>query len=356
MGCASCPSPYQTFTYKLSILGFTLPAGLEYVGTPVTASFQSQGGQFPQEGQYPLDKYHGLSISVPPQAVPGAKEVKLKIGVCCYGPFSIREHYQIASDFVVIVADGKFDKPVKVALDHCLILPEYKECSEVLILKASHLEVTEDGLYTFDQFTYPEISPDRPELSFEIKEFCILCAVLDEGERVRTSSLDSTTSSSLAHIDDNNPSSARSSFDEEAHPLGVERSYSSESQTQTPFLRGLSTSSEGALETPGGSPQKESYNLRKRKADSLEKETVAVKPSSRSKSTAMTAKKRHAHWLGRSSSSTEKRRCEVEYAALLFQDKRKVVDIDNQTYQFVIFICTNCGGAHKVILIGCLTR
>ncbi len=317
-----------------------MPAGLEYVEKPVPVSFQSQGGQFPEEGKYPLDKYHGLSIIVPPQAVSEDQEVKLQIGVCCYGPFSIREHYQIASDFVVIVADGKFSKPVRVVMDHCLILPQYKECSEVLILKANHLKVTEDGLYTFDQFTYPEISPDNPELSFEIGEFCILCAVLDEGERVRTSSLGSTTSSSQAHVDDNNPSSAQSSFDEEAHPLGVERSFSAGSQT--PYLRVLSTSSESGLETPAGS---QAYNLRKRKADSLEDEGPPPPPSrSSSKSAAMKKKKQTRP----SSSSSEKRRCKIEYAALLFQSKEKVIDVENQNYRFVIFICTNCGGAHKV--------
>lgn len=328
--------------FPITVSGFTLPTDLEYVETPATVSFQSEGGQFPEKGQCPLDKYYGLSISVPPQAVAEAEQVTLKIGVCCYGPFSIREHYQIASDFVVVAMDRKFDKPVKVTMDHCLILPEYKECSEVLILKASHFQVTEDGLYTFDQFTYPEISPDRPELSFQIEEFCILCAVLSEGERVRTSSIDSTSSSSQAHIDDNNPSSAQSSFDEESpHPLSIQRSFSSESQSQVPYLRASSTSSEGTMEV---SPQKESYNLRKRRTDSSENE-FATKSSSKSKSFAM-AKKRQL--ISKSDRNAAKKRCEVEYEALLFQRQEKVIDFQTQRYQFIIFICTNCSGAHKV--------
>lgn len=313
---------------------------LEYVETPQTYTFQSHGGTFPPEGEYPLDKYHGLSIIVPPQAVPKDQEVNLKIGICCYGPFSISENYQIASDFAVIVQDRKFEKPVRVVMDHCLILPEYKECSEVLILKANHHKVTEDGLYTFDRFTYPEISPERPELSFETDGFCILCAVLGEGERIRASSLDSTTSSSQAHIDDNNPSSAHSSFDDEKHPLGVERSYSAEGKT--PYL------SASSVESSDGSPQK--YNFRKRKADSLE---GASKSSSRSTALARKATRR-AHQLSQDGSSTTgKRHCEVEYAALLFQCRNKVVDIQTDSYRFVIFVCTNCGGAHKVTRLIC---
>ncbi len=324
--------------------GFTMP-NLEYVEETVATAFKSCGGKFPEEGKYPLDNYHGLSIIVPPQAVSEDQEVKLQIGVCCYGPFSIREHYQIASDFVVIVADGKFSKPVRVIMDHCLLLPEYKECSDVLILKANHLKMTGEDLYTFDHFTYPEISPDSPELSFEIEEFCILCAVLDESERVRTSSLDSTTSSSQSHIDDNNPSSAQSSFDEETHPLGVERSHSAGSKP--PYQRVLSTSSESGLETPGGSPQKEAYNLRKRKADSLEDEVAAATSSRSTKSIAMERKDtRRVYQQGRT--STGKRRCEVEYAALLFQNRKKVIDSESRNYRFVIFICINCGGAQKV--------
>ncbi len=316
-----------------------MPTELEYIEKPVTVSFQPQGGQFPGKGQYPRDKYHGLSIVVPPQAVSEDQEVKLQIGVCCCGPFSIREQYQIASDFYVIVADGKFSMPVKVLMDHCLLLPEYKKCSEVFILKANHQKA--NGLYTFDQFTYPEVSPDSPELSFEINKFCILCSVLDEG-RVRTSSMGSTTSLSQAHIDDSNPSSAQSSFDE---ALGVERSHSEEGNP--PYRRVLSTSSESGLDSPGGSPQRE--NLRKRKVDSLEGEVPAppIASSKSIKSTAM-MKKRHAHLQCRISGTAGKRRCAVEYTALLFQSKEKVIDVENQNYRFVLFICTNCGAAQKV--------
>lgn len=311
----------------------TLPTQLKYVETPVTVSFQSKGGQFPEKGQFPLDKYYGLSISVPPLAVAESKLVTLKIGICCYGPFSISEQYQIASDFAVIAMDGKFNKPVKLVMDHCLILPNYEECSEVMILKASHMKVTEDGLYTFHQFTYPEISSDSPEITFELEEFCILCAVLNKSGRNRTSSIDSASSSSQVHIDDSNPSSAQSSSDEEAQ-IDAARY-----QTQIPnaIHRAISTFSE-SLESAGKPELKESCSFRKMQADNV-KDTAVIAKLFMSK--AMRKKRKP-------SQTAAKRHYGIEYAALLFQDRKKIVDVDNQSYQFVIFVCTNCGGAHKV--------
>ena len=152
-----------------------MPDNLDFAEEPRQESFQSEGGHFRH-----FEKYYGFSLIVPPLAVPEGREINVKVGLCCYGPFSISDKYLLASDFAVIVADGQFSKPVKVLMEHCLILPEYKKCSEIVILRADHRKVTKDGLYTFDKFTIPEIDSDSPRLSFESTEFCILCAVLEK--------------------------------------------------------------------------------------------------------------------------------------------------------------------------------
>lgn len=323
---------------------------LHYIEDPTQTTFQSDGGEIN------LDDY-GFSLVVQSQAIPEDQEVTVTVGMCCYGPFSIGENYMLASDFVVIVADtnAKFGKPVKIVMEHCLILPEYRKCSEVVILRANHLKVTEDNLYTFDQFTNPDLSPDRNQLSFETEDFCILCAALYEGERGRSSSSSSSASvshlMSQTHIDDDNPSSAPSSFDEDNnYQMGLERSISAESKPEVE--RVLSTSSESALDLTGShiSPQKRSYNLRKRNSGSMESRSGSTSPQKRLTGLRKMAMKRSLESSsGGGGSRVEKKpRSGVEYAALLFQPKSECIDVERNLYRFVVFICTNCGVAHKV--------
>ena len=294
---------------------------LDYVEQPHQQTFSTDGGTFSHFAKY------GFSLTVPPLAVPEGKEIRLSIGLCCYGPFSISDKYFLASDFAVIVADSKFDKPVRVVMDHCLILPEYKKCNDVLMLKANHLKMS-NKLYTFDRFIIPEVSSNSATLSFETEDFCILCAVLAKTELHTSSSSFSSTSSvpqSLGHIDDDNPSSASSSFD-----VPLSRALSSESHPSQ-VVR--------ALSAPESSPPS-----RKRKSDSLEDEPFAAaspeKPSSRK-----IAMKR-AHQLEQS--RDKKKFCGIEYSALLFQPKRRTLESPDDQYKFIIFVCINCSGAHKV--------
>ena len=151
---------------------------LDYIEEPKQVSFQSSGGEF-----LDFDRAYGFSLSVPPMAVPKGQEVNMKVGLCCYGPFSISEQYLLASDFAVVVTDRDFTQPVTVTMEHCLVLPEYERNSNVVILKADHRKITEDGLYTFEQFVIPTLHPNTAKLSFDVERFCILCAVLDAGER-----------------------------------------------------------------------------------------------------------------------------------------------------------------------------
>ena len=242
-----------------------MPDSLDFAEEPRLESFRSEGGHFRQFEEY------GFSLIVPPLAVPEGREINVKVGLCCYGPFSISDKYLLASDFAVIVADGKFSKPVKVVMEHCLILPEYKKCSEIVILRADHRKVTKDGLYTFDKFTIPEIESDSPTLSFESTEFCILCAVLEKHRQTTPLSPFSSISSDphgVAHIDDGNPSSAASSF---------ERSLSAE----LPPTISLPSDSDSAMPSPA---------THKRRFDSLESDQPesTIPPQKRSESSTKT--------------------------------------------------------------------
>lgn len=323
---------------------------LDYVEEPKLASFGSDGGSFTE-----FDAEYGFSLTVPPMAVPEGKNITLKIGLCCYGPFSISENYLLASDFAVIVADDKFSKPVEVVMDHCLVLPEYRKCSEVVILKADHHKITEDGLYTFDRFTNPDMLPDSPRLFFETEEFCILCATLNEADLYRSSSASSITQSmSKAHIDDDNPSSAPTSFDEDNRKL--ERMSSGESQPPPTVLRTISGSSESGMEYNEFQTR---YDLRDRKKKSNSFENSSHSDTSPQKKALVTRTKRtaskRARQLERDDSSGPKKHCGIEYAALLIRPKDSTLTSPDDEIKFFIFICTNCGVAqkvHKVHFIG----
>lgn len=285
---------------------------LDYIEEPTTASFKSDGGKFPSE-EYRWNDYYGLSIFVPPNAVPKGQEIQLRIGVCCYGPFSIDEKYEVASDFVVIVADREFDQPVKVLLEHCLLLQDYNECEEVRILKASHQRDVKN-LFAFNELsTLPTISSTSSNLCFEINEFCILCSAIKQNEQMLTSQ--DSMPSSPSHIDDDNPSSAPSSFDDD---MKLERSSSTESQV--PIMKSLSISSSSeSLAEPSS----------KRKTGSLESD--APRPRKR-----LLAKKKVRR-------RTQSER--VEFNAILFQNKKISSD---PYYQFVISICRSCPASREV--------
>ena len=253
-------------------------------------------------------------MSVPPMAVPKGQRVNLKVGLCCYGPFSIPERYSLVSDFAVVVADNTFSKPVSVKMEHCLVLPEYKKCSDVIILKANHETTTKDGLYSFDELTNPSLSSIDPKLSFETDEFCILCAV---------------------HV-----SPAVSSSSLQAHPvLPIFEKQPAIHDGMQSHLQAPS-SDEGYHSQP---PRKGAYNFGKKKARSLET------PSPSQRQLRSSTKRRASDSQAQQGDAcARKKRCGVEYAAVLAQRQNKMVDYHQLSYQFIIFITTNCSIANNV--------
>ena len=145
---------------------------LPYVSDPEVWSFTSSG-----DNHY--YKNFDLSLSVPPGTVSGSETLRLKVSACCYGPFSIPDKYLVVTAFYCIVANQKLQKPVKVEMGHCLLMPQYQQSGSVHILKADHHTVSTSDRHTFERLTHPEISSDRPYLIFEIQDFSILCGVVE---------------------------------------------------------------------------------------------------------------------------------------------------------------------------------
>ena len=65
-------------------------------------------------------------------------------------------------------------------MEHCLLLPCYQKDSRVVVLKADHHVVNNNGDFTFKFYANPDLSTSKPYLSFEANEFCILCGALEK--------------------------------------------------------------------------------------------------------------------------------------------------------------------------------
>jgi len=282
------------------------PEGLSYVCEPVVQSFDSKGGVLRIQDC-------GFSITVPEDAVAADKVVVVKVAICTCGPFSISEKYRIASDFVVIMSEGSFLKPVDIEMEHCMLMKEYKKCSEVVILKADHLTKTEDGWYTFDDFLAPDVSADRPILTFQAQSFCIFC------DAIKVDNLRAFTNPS---IDDDNPSSASSSFDD-----------------STELLR----------------PPPTKYSALQRSSDEhstsrFEGENVPVKKLHKVLSTKALVRKRQSRALLEFSTSMSScpQSTQPEYCAIMFEPEKNTISFSENFYKFVVFIALNTPGAFKV--------
>ena len=174
---------------------------LPYVSDPEVWLFTSSG-----DNHY--YKNFDLSLSVPPGTVSGSETLKLKVSACCYGPFSIPDKYLVVTAFYCIVANQKLQKPVKVEMGHCLLMPQYQQSGSVHILKADHHTVSTSDRHIFERLTHPEISSDRPYLIFEIQDFSILCGVVETKPEEQSSQLVMSTVQKLEQsgLRDNNRS------------------------------------------------------------------------------------------------------------------------------------------------------
>lgn len=255
---------------------------------------------------------------MPEEAVAPDQVIVVKAAICIYGPFSISEKYRLASDFVVIVSDGSFEKPVDVQMGHCLLMSEYKKSSEVVILRADHLAITEDGLYTFDDFTNPEISADHPTLSFQVQSFCIFCDAIKVGNLKLVSN---------PSIDDDNLSSALSSFDE-----------SGEYAESPPTKYSTAGSRHSSKHSPSHPQEEKSFDNESENVPPIQKLVLGKRKS-------------HPHRSSQASRILKpscQQSCQPEYCAMIFEPKISTINLNSKFYKFIIFIALNTPGAIKV--------
>lgn len=111
--------------------------------------------------------------------------IDFKVGICTHGPFAIPDKYRVVTCFLCITASKVLTKPVIIEMQHCVLMPYYKQSKSLLLLHADHRVVSYSDEYIFEPChgsnceTYPILSSEVPTLTFEIQELCILCAAID---------------------------------------------------------------------------------------------------------------------------------------------------------------------------------
>ena len=176
---------------------FTLPR-LPYLEKPETFTF-NESNSFSYRT---YEKKYGLIIRS------GAtEEFTLNIGICTHGPFVFPDNYRLVTCFLCISSPSQLAVPLKITMEHCLVMSEYEKCSSVLILHADHNVMSKSGYFTFSDIfnvsaetkgkIFPYISSTHPYLFFRLQTFCILCGIADVPDEKDSSKESTTTSSAL---------------------------------------------------------------------------------------------------------------------------------------------------------------
>lgn len=203
-----------------------MPTDLPYISDLVMVTFTSNGGH------YYCDELD-FSISVPPGSIAEGGCVQLRIGACCYGPFSIPDRYTLVTDIFCVVASGRFsrDKPATVTMYHCLEMPIYQPHNALFVMRADHKIVTTSGKFAFAQMTMPNVASDQPHLSFTVEDFCIFCGAVEQSSATSSSESSYSRQSSLSESE---PGLVRTYSADSDTGRGHPRTYSTESDTGTP--------------------------------------------------------------------------------------------------------------------------
>ena len=146
---------------------------------------------------------------VPSDAVGEGETLEMKILPQLKGPFSVSDKYTIITLYYWIILSLPLHKPVQIFMGHCLEMPVYQKSRDVVILRADHNLVSGSDLHCFEPILNPDVSDTYPVLSFQIQNFCILCAALQKETSGSVthqldSNLDSITTSS-GHQDEPKP-------------------------------------------------------------------------------------------------------------------------------------------------------
>lgn len=277
----------------------------EYIGDIAVHTFDATGGECDVS---PFD----FKLTVPCGAVPDGQTVTVKIGVMTHGPFRLPHDHYLITDYYCVIADSEFVAPVSVQMPHCAILSEYKQSSDIQVMRSDLNSVTTNGEYIFNPLPFfPDISDTFPHLSFEIRDFCVLCST---ATRTKSSRIEKPRS----HLE------RQGAFD---RPALVSSPQSSTEEHE------VHRSRQFVYDAQFSSSHEEESSLLSSQEASAEDEIVRRKPS-----------RKRTSESDRSDSYEKKPRCSVEYCLLMFQPMPKD---KTPPFQACMFACLSCPGSRE---------
>lgn len=144
--------------------------GICFLGKPRKFTVDSKGGHFaPPE--------YGISLSIPPDAVPPGEVQKITIQPCVSGPFKYPEGYEPLSAVYLITPKATFQKKVELRLDHYGRLETDEQASQITFWSANTLSsVSGKSVYRFRLLDGGKFTVHETYGALELKHFCLIGA------------------------------------------------------------------------------------------------------------------------------------------------------------------------------------
>ena len=298
-----------------------------YVGSIESAEFGSLGGDF-----HSFDK--DFRIIVPPGAIAEGNAVRVMVGACSHGPFEIPHDCYLITGIFCVVADGEFIIPVTVVLQHCMEMPEYKRTPQIMLLRADFKNINSSGEYILSPIENPDISDSWPHLSFQISQFCVLCAVF-KPQNSRRLDTDSSTDSTgrLASNFKRQMAIDVPSTETPSPQSSVEETQERDSpynQSKAKHTASCKCQQCSSIDSEPGEPLLVSSEQRARHIQSNTEHIGGKRRASSKRKTA-------ASYLR--TESQEKRKCRLKYALLFFEPEERVTGLP---FEVCIYACQDC--------------
>ena len=132
-------------------------------------SVSSQGGEISSSEL-------GVSLVIPPKAVPPGKTVTVRIWPCLSGPFISPDGYEFTSPVYLISPVFTFEKEVQLSLQHFASLTSDSECDRMVFMSASTSPSFRESNpeYHFHVFKRGHFTKDSSTATLSLKHFCQL--------------------------------------------------------------------------------------------------------------------------------------------------------------------------------------
>ena len=253
------------------------------------------------------------------------------------------DNYRPATCFLCIASLSSLNVPLKITMEHCLVMSKYEKCSSVLILHADHRVMSKSNCFTFSDIfefgdgkkgkIFPDISSTHPLLSFTLQNFCILCAAAEVHDDTSMSSTHDYSTDTTEQ--DSTHRAATTSCD-----LNLARQASStESNGHASSKSNLSSSE--VIRSNSVSSQNDPIIAKQPSLDS------SVEVHEEAATTITSSPRRQARKRKRSSQTNEQIKrshiVDIEYMILLFQPTPTAAN-----YSVYIFVCQNCSTSIEV--------